>query len=296
MKISTGKHFLVDALRNIRRNITISTASSATVAATLFILGVFLMVILNVKQGIKDLESKVEVKVFLNEEISVNEKTEIENKIKSINGVENVNYESKDDALGKVKESFGEKNKSLVVGLEKHNPFPSSYIVRVKSPEIVSQVADNVKGMPGIYEIRDERELVDTIMSFTNTLKWVGVVIFVILIGVSLFLIENTIKLTVYSRRREIGIMKYIGATDWFIRWPFIIEGIIIGFCGAVIAIVVLYNAYNLAFLKISTISVFMELLNPRIILKQILWIFLLAGMSIGASGSIISIRKFLSV
>lgn len=296
MKISTSKHFLVDALRNIRRNITISTASSATVAATLFILGVFLMVILNVKQGIKDLESKVEVKVFLNEDISVSQKSDIENRIKSINGVENIEYETKDQALNKVKESFGEKNKSLVVGLEKHNPFPSSYIVKVKTPQVVSDVVSTVTGMPGIYEIRDERKLVDTIMSFTNTLKWAGGIILIILIGVSLFLIENTIKLTVYSRRREIGIMKYIGATDWFIRWPFIIEGMIIGFFGAVLAVVVLYNAYNLAFLKISSVSIFIALLDPKIILKEILWIFLLAGMSIGSIGSIMSIRKFLSV
>lgn len=106
--------------------------------------------------------------------------------------------------------------------------------------------------MQGIEEIKDGRDIVNKIMTITKTIKWVGSVMFVILMGVSLFLIGNTIKLTVYSRR-EIGIMKYIGATSWFIRWPFIIEGIIIGVVGGIVADLVLYYVYRMAYTKVSS-------------------------------------------
>ena len=133
-------------------------------------------------------------------------------------------------------------------------------------------------------------------MSITNTIKWVGSAIFIILIGVSLFLIGNTIKIIVYSRRREIGIMKYIGATDWFIRWPFIIEGVVLGVIGALIADGILFYAYKVVFAKVTTGLLMMQLVPVSYVYTYILGLFLLAGILIGAIGSSISIRKFLAV
>ncbi len=191
---------------------------------------------------------------------------------------------------------MGEDNKSLAEGLEKENPLPNSIIVRVQKPEMVSKVVGSIKNMEGIDQIKDGKEIVDKITKITNTLKWMGLVLFLILIGVSLFLIGNTIKITVYSRKREIGIMKYIGATDWFIRWPFVFEGIIIGILGAIIAILLLYYGYKGVYTKASVGLIFVNLLNPGYVLSSILWIFVLVGIIIGAVGSILSIRKFLSV
>lgn len=296
MKISTYKHFLLDALRNLRRNRTLSTASAATVAASLFILGVFLLTILNVNVAIKDVESKVEVKVFLKEDIKMNEQSNIEKAIKDTAGVVDVTFESKNDALKKLQEQLGEENKDLVQGLEKDNPMPTSFIVKVEKPEMVTTVVDNVKNMPGIDSIKDGRQLVDKIMSVVNTIKWVGIAIFLLLIGVSLFLIGNTIKLTVYSRRREIGIMKYIGATDWFIRWPFIMEGILLGILGAVLSLILLYFAYRFAYIKLMGQVVSMQFIRPSYVLSIISWEFLLSGILIGGVGSIMAIRKFLTV
>lgn len=296
MKISTYKHFLLDALRNLRRNRTLSTASAATVAASLFILGVFLLTILNVNVAIKDVESKVEVKVFLKEDIKMNEQSDIEKAIKDTAGVVDVTFESKNDALKKLQEQLGEENKDLVQGLEKDNPMPTSFIVKVEKPEMVTTVVDKVKGMPGIDSIKDGRQLVDKIMSVVNTIKWVGIAIFLLLIGVSLFLIGNTIKLTVYSRRREIGIMKYIGATDWFIRWPFIMEGVLLGVLGALLSLILLYFAYRFAYVKLMSQVVTMQFIRPSYVLSIISWEFLLSGILIGGVGSIMAIRKFLTV
>jgi cell division transport system permease protein len=296
MKISTFKHFIGDAGKSLKRNTTISGASIATVAATLFILGLFMLTILNVQQLMKDVESKVEVKVILNDDIKVNEQKDIEKSIKATAGVVEVTFESKADALNNMKEWFGDDYGSLLDGLDKENPMPTSYVVKVENPEVVSVVVQSIKNMPGIYAIKDAREFVDKIIAITNVVKWIGIVIFTILIGVSLFLIGNTIKLTVYARRREIGIMKYIGATDWFIRWPFILEGAFIGVFGAVIADVLLYFGYKFVFGKMSTQIMIMQLVDPSYVISTIIGQFLLGGILIGVLGSVLAIRKFLSV
>jgi cell division transport system permease protein len=296
MKINTIKYFLKDSLRSLKRNRTLSIASIATVAATLFILGVFILVLLTIGQGMAEVESKVEVKVFLKDNITTVQKSNIESKLNSIDGVSGVTYESKEEALNKFKAQLGDQYKSLVAGYDKKNPMPDSYIVKVQKPEIVSNVVDGIKNMDGIEVIKDGRDIVNIIVKLSSTLKWVGGVILAVLIGLSLFLIGNTIKITVYNRRREIGIMKYIGATDWFIRWPFIFEGIVIGITGSIISILLLYYGYRLAYVQISSGFMVMQLINPVYILNTMLWEFLLIGMCIGIFGSISSIRKFLAV
>lgn len=296
MKISTFKHFVGDALKNLKRNRTMSTASVATVAATLFILGLFLLTILNIKQVMRDVESKVEIKVFLKEDIKADEQKNLEAAIKDTAGVVEVIYESEEQALENLKKRFGEQYKTLLDGLDKENPMPSSYIIKVEKPEVVSKVVENIKDKPGIEVIKDGKEVVEKIIAITNAVRWIGIVIFAILIGVSLFLIGNTIKLTVYARRREIGIMKYIGATDWFIRWPFILEGIFIGILGALVATVVLNYGYKYVFVKMSTQLMMIQLVDPSYVFNTMLGQFMLGGMFIGVLGSIMAIRKFLAV
>lgn len=301
MRISTVKLFILDALKSIRRNTTISLASAATVMTTLFILGVFFMVLLNIKVGITDVESQVEVQIILKDDIKIDQQQSIYDKIDKLDGVTSVSFQSKKQALENLKSQLGDKYKGLVAGMENDNPLPNSYIVKVKQPDygskVVNAIQPNGKYMDGIEQIKDGRELVSKISAITRTVKWVGVALFVLLIGVSLFLIGNTIRLAVYSRRREITIMKYIGATDWFIRWPFIIEGMIIGLVGAVVSILLLYYLYGLAYAKAtSSISIIITLVSPIYVLTNISWAFILLGIFIGAIGSIISIRKFLIV
>lgn len=173
---------------------------------------------------------------------------------------------------------------------------PDSYIVKVRNPENISAVVNSIKDMNGIETIKDGKKIVDLIADFSRTIKWIGIVILVIFIGLSLFLIGNTIKITLYSRRKEINIMKYIGATDWFIRWPFIMEGMIIGIIGAVLSIVLLYYGYGFLYVKISKGLMFANLVQPYYILTNMLWLFILAGVCIGSFGSFASIRKFLNV
>lgn len=296
MKINTFKFFISDSLKGLKRNRTVSIAAAATVAATLFILGVFVLAILNINQGVKDVESKVEAKVYLNNDITMAQKNDLENKLKNSDGVTEVTFESKAQAMEKFKQQLGSENKGLVDGLEKDNPMPNSYTVKVKEPAMLSGVVAGIKDMPGIETIKDGREVVDKLVKITNGIKWIGIALFIILIGVSLFLIGNTIKITVYSRRREIGIMKFIGATDWFIRWPFLMEGMVIGFIGSLASAVLLYYSYRALFLKLSNSFIAMQMVQPGYILTNVLGLFIITGVIIGALGSILSIRKFLAV
>jgi cell division transport system permease protein len=296
MRISTTKNFISDAGKSLKRNKTISIASMATVAATLFILGIFMLVVLTVNSGMLELQSKVQVEIFLNEDITIDMQKNIENKINKVTGVTEVTFVTKSQALDKVKEIFGEESQGLVEGMEKSNPFPTSFIVKADKPQMITEVSEAVKGMPGIYQIKDQRDLVNKIISITRIVKYVGAILFVILIGVSIFLIGNTIKLTVYSRRREIGIMKFIGATDWFIRWPFVYEGLIIGLFGGIMATILLYFSYGFAYSRVSVKVMMIKLVNPSYIINVMSFEFILIGMIIGGIGSIMAIRKFLIV
>ncbi|MFL0249067.1 permease-like cell division protein FtsX [Clostridium neuense] len=300
MKTSTLKLFFSDALKSIKRNKTLSTVSSATVAATLFILGILFLILLNVRSGIGDIESQIQVQVYFTNDITINQQTTILNKITDISGVTSIQFESKDEAFQKFKKQLGDKNKSLLDGLDTSETMPNSYIISLANPSysatIVKALESNGKPIAGIDKINDGREYVNKITSITNTIKWIGIVIFVILIGVSLFLIGNTIKLAVYARRREIGIMKYIGATDWFIRLPFVIEGMVLGFIGAIFSTVIVYYVYKLFYSKVSNSFMMSSLVSTSYVWSSMSWKFILAGMFIGALGSIISIRKFLEV
>lgn len=296
MKLSSIKYFIVDAFKSIRRNLTISIASMATVLVTLLIFGVFLLTALNIGKGVADIESKVEIMVVLKDDITMMDQREIEIQLKKETGVKDVVYESKAEALEKFKGQLNE-YKDLLNGYDdKNNPLTNSFLVKLEKPEYAEAVADSVSDMTGVESVENDQELINKIASFTKAIRWVGVVLFIILVGVSLFLIINTIKLTVFSRRREVGIMKFVGATDWFIRWPFIIEGVIIGLLGAILSNIVLYSSYSVLFSVISKQLITMTLVAPSYVLTVMLGEFIIGGILIGAFGSFIALRKFLIV
>ncbi|MCY6957547.1 permease-like cell division protein FtsX [Clostridium brassicae] len=296
MRISTLKYFSIDALKSLKRNKTLSIASIITVALTIFMFGMFLFTVLNANKVVKNVESRLEVQVFLKDKISETDRKNAEQAIKAINGIAEVRFETKEQALNKYREQLGEENKDLLQGLDKTNPLPESYIVKVNSSEIIQNVVKTMKGKPGIEDVVANEELINRIDSLTRGIKWVGIAAFVILVPISFLLIGNTIKLAVYSRKREIGIMKYVGATDGFIRWPFIIEGIIIGLTGSLFSCVLLNYSYKIVYSKLSSAIMMLNLVTPSYILSNVLWIFIISGIIIGGLGSIISIRKFLKV
>ncbi|GAB6168504.1 permease-like cell division protein FtsX [Clostridium carnis] len=296
MKINTLKYFIIDALKSLKRNRTISIAAMITVLITFFIFGSFTLLALNFNKSIEEVASKVEIKVYLQDDIKLVDQREVEIKLNEQEGVKNVTYESKEEAFLKFKESLKD-NPGLLQGYDlQNNPLPNSFIVKLENPDYAKPIGESVKSMTGVESINNQQDVIDTISSMVKVLQSVGIVLFFVFIAVSIFLITNTIKITVYSRRREVGIMKFVGATDWFIRWPFIIEGIIIGAVGSLLSSIVLYFGYEAVFKMVVSNMFLVNLITPGFVLGTLTWLFLGGGIVVGAIGSFAALRRFLDV
>ena len=296
MKINTINYFILDALKSIKRNITVSFAAMLTVLVTFFVLGTFTLVGLNFNKTIEDVADKIEIKVYLQDDIKLVNQREVEIKLSEQDGVKAVTYESKDEAFTKLKKDL-EGNSGMLEGYSlENNPLASSYIVTLEDASYASNVTKAVEDMTGVESVTNQQELIEKISRVVDFVQILGVILFFVFIGVSIFLIMNTIKLAVYSRRREVGIMKFVGATDWFIRWPFVIEGIIIGAIGSLLATAVLYFIYRGVFGFIASNLLIANLVPVSFVLTTLLGGFLLGGILVGAIGSIAALRKFLVV
>lgn len=296
MKINIINYFIVDALKSIKRNITVSFAAMLTVLVTFFVLGTFTLVGLNFNKTIEDVADKIEIKVYLQDDIKLVNQREVEIKLAEQEGVKAVTYESKDEAFTKLKKDL-EGNSGMLEGYSlENNPLASSYIVTLEDASYAGDVSKAVEDMTGVESITNQQELIEKISNVVDFVQILGVVLFFVFIGVSIFLIMNTIKLAVYSRRREVGIMKFVGATDWFIRWPFVIEGMIIGAVGSLLATAILYFIYRGVFGFIASNLLIANLVPVSFVLTTLLGGFLLGGIVVGAIGSIAALRKFLVV
>ena len=296
MKINTINYFIVDALKSIKRNITVSFAAMLTVLVTFFVLGTFTLVGLNFNKTIEDVADKIEIKVYLQDDIKLVNQREVEIKLAEQEGVKAVTYESKDEAFTKLKKDL-EGNSGMLEGYSlENNPLASSYIVTLEDASYAGDVSKAVEDMTGLESITNQPELIEKISNVVDFVQILGIVLFFVFIGVSIFLIMNTIKLAVYSRRREVGIMKFVGATDWFIRWPFVIEGMIIGAVGSLLATAILYFIYRGVFGFIASNLLIANLVPVSFVLTTLLGGFLLGGIVVGAIGSIAALRKFLVV
>ena len=294
MKIKTFGYYAKQGLHSISKNKMMSLASISTVIASLLILGIYFITVVNVNSMVTNVESGVEVQVFLTDNITNNQMSNIETEVKKVKGVSNIEFESKQQALEKFREDLGE-NGDLVADIDAEKVMPKSYIIEMEGPQYVDGVVQILNGMDGIDKINDARSLLDKLMNITSFVRTLGICLMVILLIVAIFLISNTIKLTVFARKREIGIMKYIGATDWFIRWPFVIEGMLLGLIGSVVAGIILGYGYIIAS-DSTTINLIIKLVEPIDIIPYMAAIFLALGLVIGSLGSMLSMRKFLHV
>ena len=299
MSFSTKEYFVKETYKSIRRNGFMSFASISTVAVSLLVLGMFLLIFLNTNNLAQYLESQVQVSVYMQDNASAEELKAVEAKLKKMPGVVKVTPVSKQQALARFKERLGDQEQ-LLNSLGKDNPFPNSFEVQVDSPERIKVITPSIGQLPKVETAKFGQEVVEHLFSLTKILRFGGIVLVIFLAMATLFIISNTIRLTVFARRKEVVIMKYVGATDWFIRWPFVIEGIIIGLVGACIPIVVAWPLYNkLIDIIYQHIPMIKSLFAFRFgidIFSVLLPFALLFGAVLGIIGSTISLRKHLNV
>lgn len=295
MSFSTKEYFVRETYKSIRRNGFMSFASISTVAVSLLVLGIFLLIFLNTNNLAKHLESQVQVSVYMQDDASHGELEAMQTKLEKMPGVVKVTAINKTEALERFKKRLGDQEK-LLDSLGQDNPFPNSFDVQVDSPERIKEITPQITKMPKVETARFGQEVVEHLFQVTGILRWGGVTLVLFLGMGTLFIISNTIRLTVFARRKEVIIMKYVGATDWFIRWPFLLEGMAMGFMGAVLADLVLNCMYSSLMSKIHATLAFLPLLPAQPLMTYVTIFLLLAGTGIGALGSYISLRKFLRV
>lgn len=298
VKIKTFRYFIRDAAKNMWRNPLMSLASVGSVIAVLVLMGVFLIIMFNIQHLAGNLESDIEIKAFLDLDIEQERIDAIERKIKGNKKIESVKFESKEEALENFKEQIGDRE-DLLQGFDENNPMQYSFILKMKNPRDFKEVSEYVGDIEGVEEVVFREELVNTLLQSTYLARVITGVLTVILSAVSIFIISNTIKLTVFARKREINIMKYVGATNWYVRWPFLLEGAFLGIIGALFSALILgYSYYYFTGLSQSTaFSAFSQSLVPAgDLMGQVALFVIITGLFIGSLGSILSIRKFLRV
>ena len=305
MKYSRLGYFIGEGFGNVFKNKKSTGASLMIMCATMIIFGIFLVLGENINYIVAEVEDAQGIQVFLNSDATEDQIVELGEKIRNlkIDGTPAVNSavrKTKEDALNTMKERFKEKQDLLEGFSGENNIFSESYVVTLTDLNLSEQVQSEISKMDNVKRITSKDQTVTTLLRLANGIKIVTLIILVLLILISIFIIANTIKLTVHARRKEISIMKYVGATNNFIRWPFIVEGIIIGIFASAISILLVGLAYN-AVADSLVNSQFMQLINMSLLkfsdmFNYILITYMALGIGIGALGSIISMRKYLKV
>lgn len=285
--------------QGISRNRSMSLVSILSISIVLMILGMVLILVLSINKVISDTNATVDqINVFIDPQYSEEQIQTLTKDIQNLNGIKEIRFKSRDQYLRELKESWGE-NAHLLDSYDENNPFYDSIVLRVSDINLAKEINSNISKMDGVIKTNFFADEIEQMLNISKYIKIGGLAIVVFLTFVSIFLISNTIKLAVNSRRMEINIMKWVGATNGYIKGPFFIEGVILGLIASVIASTIMYFLYNYIFVQAkSSLSTLISeaLVQPSQLYGDMAIIFLTLGVGIGALGSLISLKKFLKV
>ncbi|MGK0552446.1 permease-like cell division protein FtsX [Enterococcus faecalis] len=284
---------LSESIKSLKRNGWMTVASASAVTITLVLVGIFMAVIFNATKLAKDIEENVTVSVFVDIGTNKQEMKTLEKKLKALPKVETISYSSKDQQLKKIQEQMGDAW-NLFEG--DSNPLYDVYYVQAKEPADTKKIAKEAGKLPSVFKADYGGVNSDKIFKIAEAVRTWGLGAALLLLFVAVFLISNTIRITILSRQREIQIMRLVGAKNSFIRWPFFIEGAWIGLLGSIIPIVIMtfgyqqvYNIFNKQLLQSNY-----SMLHPSDFIWKINILMIVVGMVIGSLGSVISMRRFL--
>ncbi|MBA2875783.1 permease-like cell division protein FtsX [Thermaerobacillus caldiproteolyticus] len=297
MTINTLKRHMRESVKSLGRNGWMTFASISAVTVTLLLVGVFLVIMFNMNHFAKNIEDDVEIRVYIDLTATEKDKQALRAKIDAIPEVKEIQYSSKENELKNLIKSFGEEGSSFRL-FEQDNPLSDVYVVKTVKPTDTMKVAKQIETFKFAHKVKYGQGEVEKLFKTLKIARNIGLGLIIGLLFTAMFLISNTIKITIFARRREIEIMRLVGATNGFIRWPFFLEGLWLGVIGAVVPVVslsfVYYNIYE--FVKPRLAVPFMQLLPFNPFMWQISAVLLLLGACIGVWGSMMSVRKFLKV
>lgn len=289
------KHFKT-SLVNLWRNGAMTFSSIFAVTITLLLIGVISVLALNVQDISANIEEGVRIYVKLERSIDENAEKEVGEQIKQIKGVASATYSSKDEELSKLIDKQGEDGKELFESYREDNPLGAAYEVEAKDPTKLASLAKKIKDIPNVNSVNYGGDSTQSMVSTLNTIQTGGTVFIVGLVIVALFMISNTIKITITARSTEISIMRMVGASNWYIRIPFMLEGMLIGLFGAIIPILVLVYGYGALYNYTggSLMSSMLVLKAPMPFIRDFSFVLAGLGAGVGLIGSFVSIRRFL--
>jgi len=295
------RFFIGEALRSVRANAAVSVAATVTVLIAVFILGAFIPSFLYVQSTVDSQKAKVDIDVFISDSATVPQVNGLQNQLmalKESGQITSFRYVSKDDALKELRGRL--KDPSILKELPS-NPLPAKFNVKPTDPANAQKIIDQISGSAAIDKelgVSYGKATADKLLSVAKFIQWAGLGLISILMVASILLIGNTIRLSIFARRREVEVMKLVGATNWFIRWPFVIEGIICGLIGAILSVILLWV------IKVGVVDTWIQDANGALTRDQattigfpMLGLILIAsGALVGALGSGITLRRFLKV
>ena len=283
------------AFSSLRINGWMTFAAIATIAISLFLCLLFWLMIINIDSNAEQLESNVEIIGYIADEVPQEKYDSIKGKIASISGVSSLAYISREDGLARIAPRFGTVEQ-LLDSMGGVNPLPNSFSVKAQSPEVVAGIAEQMAALGGISEVRYGENEVEKLFAFTSAMRLAGIIIMVLLAVAAVFLAAMTTRISVYARKQEIMVMKWVGATNWFIRCPFLLEGIILGLVGALLAVAAAFFVYAKACAYVAASLSFIVMLPAATLWLSVGLITLGVGVLMGAIGSIVSLARFLNV
>jgi len=297
MKARTFRRHVRESFKSLGRNGWMTFASVSAVTITLLLVGVFFVIMMNLNQVAKGIEEDVEIRVHIDVAAGKDQQEVLRKQIDAIPQVASVKFSPKDKELDNLVESFGDDGEAFKL-FEQDNPLSDVFIVKTKVPSDTIKVAKKIEKMQYAAKVKYGQGTVEKISQVPDTSRNVGIILIIGLLFTAMFLISNTIKITIFARRREIEIMRLVGATNWFIRWPFFLEGLWLGLIGSAlpVTIVGITYYYLYEFLTPKLKGNFIQMLDFNPFFYQVAGLLILMGALIGVWGSLMSVRKFLKV
>lgn len=295
MKIKTFFKHIGTGFKNVFRNGLMSFAAVSAVSITLLLLGALTGLLLNVNKFATDVQKDVSIRVYIDQTADQKEQGYLKESIEDLDHVNDVQFSSRDEQLENVISNYGEAFDMLD---EDSNPLFDVFVVQADSPDLTASVAEEIEKLDHVTKVNYGGAKADRIFQITSGVRNVGIIIILALIFTAVFLISNTIRMTIFSRGREIEIMKLVGASNWYIRWPFIIEGAIVGILGAIIPVIAVSALYLTIYRRATDFlsGTYYELLPPNPYLYYLLALLVGIGIIIGSIGSAFSMRRFLEI
>ncbi|MDR1159539.1 MAG: permease-like cell division protein FtsX [Syntrophomonadaceae bacterium] len=287
---SNLKYFSREAMLSIVRNRILTIATITTIAICIFIVGLALLITLNANNFIDRLESDLEIVVFLDNSLLDSQMQDIQNQIEQMSGIQSIAFVSKDESLAKLQSNLNTNDLNSLIG---ENPLPNTFKIKAVDAHQVQDLAIAMSNIAGIYKINYGQGFVEKLFQVTVWVKNLSIALIIVLAFGAVFLVATSIRLAIFSRRKEIYLMRLIGATNWFIRWPFFLEGISMGTVGSLFAVLFLNICYRSIVKNIPDVTLFTLVQNSAVLVPLFVSL-LIIGIILGVVGTFVSLNRFL--